>query len=139
MTGLESTGTVAADGSPEELGEVRAMRAEAAKLTAAGEYEAAASLITEAVARSGGAAARPGPASLPWRVETVALLSEFAVATMSAGALDRFREAVADLRGVLDSLGPPEALQYLAGGWCDHQNWTSDPDGQCMSKPPCPS
>jgi hypothetical protein len=134
VTGLEPT----EQGAAEVLGEIRGMRAEAARLTASGEYEAAAALVTEALERSGSAASRPGPASLPWRVETVALLGELAVATMSAGALARAGQAVAALRDVLTALGSPESLQYLAGGWCDHDRWTIDPAGQCMSQPPCP-
>jgi hypothetical protein len=134
MTSMEPT----EQGAAELLGAIRAMRAEAARLTASGQYEAAASLVTEALARSGGAAARPDPASLPWRMETVALLGELAVATMSAGAVARTGQAVAALREVLADLGPPEALLYFAGGWCDHDVWTDDPAGECMAKPPCP-
>jgi hypothetical protein len=125
-------------GAAEVLGEIRGMRAEAARLTAAGDYEAAASLVTEALVRSEGAAARPDPASLPWRVEAAALLGELAVATMSVGDLARTGEAVTALRDVLTGLGPPEELQYLAGGRCPHRKWTGDPSGACMAKPPCP-
>jgi hypothetical protein len=139
MTSLgRPTEQVAAGGDPERLGEIRAMRAEAVRLTAAGAYQDAASLVTDALRRAGSAAVRRGPASVPWRVETVALLSELAVATLSIGAVERLGEALTQLREVLTDLGPPAGLQQLVGGLCQHHQWTADPSGACMAKPPCP-
>ena len=77
MTGL---GDVAAGTGPAVLGEIRSVRAAAARQTAAGDPAAAGALVAEALARTRPAADRSGLASLPWRVERVALLAELAVA-----------------------------------------------------------